>query len=114
MRGYKIITEVPDEYTGKRKLVLEWMLKHADKVEIDKRGGGASMYRFHFDDGVYKGIFCFEINHKALTPLNAYLIAQKTKWPGLSLKWLEDIAEEEMQRELLPTPPKKEKDDERA
>ena len=100
MDGYKVITEVPQEYTGKRKIVLEWMLKHADKVEIDKRGSGRSMYRFYFDDGVYKGGYSFELHHKALTPLNAYLVAQKTGWPGLRLKWLEDIAEEEMQREL--------------
>lgn len=100
MQEYKIITEVPQEYTGKRKLVLEWMLKHADKVEIDKRGGGRSMYRFYFDDGAYKGGNSFELHHQALTPLNAYLIAQRTGWPDFHLKWLEDIAEEEMQREL--------------
>ena len=101
MREYKIITEVPEGYVGKRKLVLEWMLNHADKVEIDKRSSGRSMYRFSFDDGVYKGSYSFELSHKALTPLNAYLVAQQTGWPGLSLKWLEDIAEEKMERELL-------------
>jgi len=93
---YKVITEVPQEYTGKRKLVLEWMLKHADKVEIDKRGRGRSMYRFYFDDGAYKGGYSFEVHHQDLTPLKAYLVTQRTGWPGFNLKWLEDIAEEEM------------------
>ena len=100
---FKIINEVPERFTGKRKIVLSWLLKHADKVEIANRKGGRSLYKVYFDDGVYKGGTSFTFNHQQMTPLNIYMAVQETGWPGFNLKWLEDIAEEEMQRELEST-----------
>ena len=97
---FKIITDVPERLQGTvRGAVLDWYIKRADKVSILELPKGASRYKIYFDEGAYKGGTEFTLKQSQLTPLNAYLNAAETGWPGFHLKWLEDICEERIKNE---------------
>jgi hypothetical protein len=94
------LTEVPERLVGDRKLALQFLLKHADKVEMAYLPKSASRYRAYFDDGVFKGAFVFTWRQAELTPLNVYLTCVGTGWPGFNLVWLENFAAQTMAKDM--------------
>lgn len=100
-RHWVIIKEVPAHVeSDDAKLSLQYLLAHADKVEMMQFPKDQSKYKAYFDDGVYKGCFEFTWTENGLTPLHIYQKLELTGWPGFSMGWVKKAARDEMLRDL--------------
>lgn len=100
-RQWVKIKDVPEHVqSDDARLALQYLLKHADCVEMMQYPKDQSQYKAHFDDGVYKGEFVFTWTENGLTPLLVYEKLKQTGWPGFSMGWVRTAAREEMKRDL--------------
>jgi hypothetical protein len=97
---WEVLKEAPERLVGERRLAMEYLLRHADRVEMAYCAGGKSKYRAYLDDGAFKGEFVFTWKQDELLPLRLYLDLASTNWPGFSLAWLSEHAAKRMQSEL--------------
>ena len=103
-RHWVRIDEVPSHVEADdARLALQYLLKHADYVEMMAYPKDQSQYKAHFDDGVYKGEFVFTWTENGLTPLLVYEKLQRTGWPGFSMSWVKEAARQEMKQSLQAT-----------
>lgn len=103
-RHWVTIKEVPEHVKADdARLALQYLLKHADYVEMMQFPKDQSQYKGHFDDGVYKGEFVFTWTENGLTPLLVYEKLKQTGWPGFSMGWVKTAARNEMLRDLNPS-----------
>jgi hypothetical protein len=100
-RHWVTIKDVPEHVeSDDARLALQFLLKHANYVEMMQFPKDQSQYKGHFDDGVYKGEFVFTWTENGLTPLLVYEKLKQTGWPGFSMSWVKDAARQEMLRDL--------------
>lgn len=93
----QILKEVPERFgTGPKRLSLQYLIKHADRVTELSIPGGKSIFKAYFDDGVGRGEFVFKFKQADLTPLHVYSTLAATGWPGFSISWLEGHCAERM------------------
>ena len=82
------------EYGHMRQFLLNCIADSCDKIEMDRKSGGRTVWKFYFDDGAYKGGWWLHLPQKKITPYNVIKLLAEIPWPGLffARKGLEDAS----------------------